>query len=152
MNPALSDLLNANGIFTPGDGHKAGWKKNVFPDTNTVKARLESASSGTLWIRQIYNVTLSHFTMAPELLQLRNTDLDWEGKEVFKMCRTEGSLGEKLGRLFIPGLPHRGARPPTEHPPPLLPMSFPADLDNEHYFLISILLRRKDQTPHFQDL
>lgn len=36
---------------------------------------------------QIYNIMLSHFRMASELSQPKNTDLDLEGKGIFKMYR-----------------------------------------------------------------
>ena len=36
---------------------------------------------------QIYNIMLCHFRMASELLLLRNTDLNLEGKVIFKTCR-----------------------------------------------------------------
>ena len=41
----------------------------------------------------IYHIVLSHFRMASKLLQLRNTDLDSEEKEIFKMC------GKKVPRV-----------------------------------------------------
>lgn len=61
------------------------------------------------------------------------------------------SLGECLSFPF-PFSSHTRGLTLLQSPFLLLPTEdFTADSDNEYDFLISVLLRRKDQTPHFQD-
>lgn len=96
--------------------------------------------------------------MASEPLQLGNTDLDSEEKEIFKTYRKKVpglSWWEVwVGHLFQVSLSTCIRGRACWESSILLQLSadFTACAEDEDCFLSSVLLRRKDQTHHFQDL
>lgn len=99
---------------------------------------------------------MSHFKVASKLSQDRNTNLDWERKEILKRFRKKvlKILLRNWGELafLVPfSSPIREQALPWSPFLPLFSTTFTADSDKEYYFFISVLLRRKDQTSHFQD-